>query len=58
MIGIAFWVLVTTCVLWLLWELIPDSTKQYWKYQGDLRRDKKEGRKGKYSFTWRHGGGK
>ncbi len=53
MIHIAFWVLVITCVAWILWELIPDSTKQFWNYQLALKRDKKEGKKGKYSFTWR-----
>ncbi len=53
MIHIAFCILVITCGAWILWELIPDSTKQYWKYQLALRKDKKDGKKGKYSFTWR-----
>ena len=53
MIHVAYWVLATICVLWILWELIPDPPKEYMKYQLALRRDKKEGRKGKYFFTWR-----
>ena len=57
-IDIAFYLLTLVGASWLLWELIPDSTKQYWKYTRELRRDKKEGRRRKYSFTWRHGGGR
>ena len=53
MTDIAFWILVTTCALWIIWELIPDSPKEYWKYQMALRKDKKDGKKGKYIFTWR-----
>lgn len=53
MTAIAFWILATTCVLWILYDLIPDSTKEYMKYQLALRRDKKEGVKGKYIFTFR-----
>lgn len=54
MVNIAFWILATTCVLWILWELIPDSTKEYMKYQLALRRDKKDGRKWIGNpFTWR-----
>ncbi len=53
MTHIAFWVLVITCVLWLIWELIPDSFKAYMGYQRQLKRDKKEGKKGRYFFTWR-----
>ena len=56
MINIAFWVLITTCVLWIVWDLIPDSPKEYMKYRWQLKRDKKKGRKGKYSFNWRIGG--
>ena len=51
MTHIAFWVLVITCVLWLIWELIPDSFKAYMGYQRQLKRDKKEGKKGRYLFT-------
>ena len=53
MIDIAFWVLVTTCVVWIIWELLPDYLKEYLKYLRAVRRDKKEGKKGRYSFSFR-----
>ena len=56
MTNIAFWVLATVCVLGITWDLVPDPPKEYLKYQLALRKDKKRGRKGKYSFTWRIGG--
>jgi len=53
MINIAFWILVITCSLWILHELIPDSYKEYMKYAWQVRKDKKKGVKGKYIFTFR-----
>lgn len=53
--NIAFIILVVVSVSWIIWELIPDSTKKYWNYQRMVRKDRKLGRKRKYVFSFRNG---
>ncbi len=57
-LDIAFYLFILVGASWLLWELIPDGIKSYWSYKRQLWQDEKEGRRGKYSFTWRNGRGR
>jgi len=50
---ILFWLFIIIVSSRLIWELIPDYAKEYWRYQRNLRRDKKTGQKRKYIFTWK-----
>ena len=36
----------------LLWELIPDGLKAYWRYVDQDKRDRKKGLRRKWSFTF------
>lgn len=55
LVDICFYVFVFVVSAWLLWELIPDGFKEYWKYTRQLKQDHRKKRRGKYSFTWRIG---
>lgn len=52
-VDICFIILATSCTLCIIWLIIPDCYKSYWDYLRQVRRDKKKGKKGKYSFTWK-----
>lgn len=54
---ILFIVFATIFVVLLIWELIPDSAKKYWKYIRMVRQDRKRGRTRKYIFSFRNGVG-
>ena len=36
----------------LLWELIPDGLKHYWKYVSQDKKDRKKGQRRKWNFTF------
>ena len=55
---IAFWILVVTVSLWLIWDLVPDPVKKYWNYGMMLRQDRKSGKKRTYIFSFRNGVGR
>jgi len=55
---IAFWIIIVGCGGWLIWELIPESVKQYQKYGRMLRQDRKSGKRRSYIFTFRNGFGR
>lgn len=46
-------VIILLCFVALVWNLIPDGFKKFWKYQRSLRRDKKKGRRRKYTISFR-----
>ena len=50
---IAFWIVIVVCFGLLIIEMIPEFVKKYWGYQRQLRRDKKNNRRGKYNITFR-----
>ena len=54
---ILFYLFVLIVASTLLWELIPDGFKAYWKYHRQMRKENGEEYKNKYSFTWRIGRG-
>ncbi len=54
-VDIAFIIFAATVVLWLIWELIPDPAKKYWGYIRMVKRDRKLGRRCKYTFSFRTG---
>ena len=58
LIDIAFWIVIITCSLWLIWELIPDPAKKWWKYGRMVRQDRKSGKRRSYVFTFRNGVGR
>lgn len=45
--------LIVSCLVGLIWDLIPDPWKKYWKYIRLVNRDRKKCRRRRYSFTWR-----
>ncbi len=55
---IAFWILIVTAGLWLIWELIPDPAKKWWNYGRMVRQDRKSGKRRTYIFTFRNGVGR
>jgi len=55
LIDIAFVIFAATIVLWIIWELIPDPAKKYWKYLRMVRKDIKQGKPRKYIFSFRNG---
>jgi len=56
---IAFWILIGSCGVLLIWEMIPDPAKKYWKYLRMVRQDQKSGKRRSYIFKFRNGiGGK
>lgn len=50
---IAFWTIVISFSSVILWDLIPGHMKKWWGYVRQVKRDRKAGLKGKYTFTWR-----
>jgi len=48
-----FYLFILVGSWWLLWELVPDGLKQYWKYIAKDKKDQKEGRRRKWSFNFR-----
>lgn len=52
---IAFWIVIAGCGTWLIWEMIPDPAKKYWKYIRMVRQDRKSGKPRKYIFSFRNG---
>ena len=36
----------------LLWELVPDGLKHYWKYVSQDKKDRKKGQRRKWNFTF------
>ena len=50
---IGFWTVVAICSLGLIWELISDGQKKFWKYQKLIRRDRKKNRRRKWKWTFR-----
>lgn len=55
LVDIAFIVFAATVALWLIWELIPDPAKKWWKYCRMVRQDQRSGRRRKYIFSFRNG---
>ena len=54
---IGFIIFATIFIVWLIWELIPESAKKYWKYGRMVKKDRKLGQKRKYIFSFRNGTG-
>ena len=48
-------VVIASSLTALIWELIPDGSKAFWKYLSDIRKDACRGERKKYSFSWRIG---
>lgn len=45
--------IIVLCLIRLTWEFIPDPKKKYWKYIRMVSKDRRKGRRRKYTFTWR-----
>lgn len=45
--------LIVSCLFALIWEMIPDPAKKYWKYIRSVNRDARKGYRRKYNFSWR-----
>lgn len=45
--------IIVSCLMRLIWELIPDPVKKYWNYIRMVSQDRRKGRRRKYVFTWR-----
>jgi len=55
LVDMAFVIFAATVVLWIIWELIPDPAKKYWNYLRMVRKDFKQGKPRKYTFSFRNG---
>jgi len=45
-------------IVLLIWEMIPDPAKKYWRYLRMIRKDQKSGQRRKYIFSFRNGVGR
>lgn len=52
---IAFWIFITSGIAWLVWELIPEGWKKFWKYHREVEKDRRRNRRRKYTWSWRVG---
>lgn len=46
--------IIVLCLIRLIWEMIPDPAKKYFGYIRSVAKDRRKGRRRKYTFTWRH----
>lgn len=53
MLEISLLIIIVSCLFRLIWEMIPDPAKKYWKYIRLCSRDRRKGHRRRYSFTWR-----
>ena len=51
-IDIVFIIFAVVFILKIIWEVVPDCFKKYWKYQKMVARDRRKGRKRKYIFSF------
>lgn len=52
-IDILFYLFILLVSCRLLWELIPDGLKAYWKYVDQEKKDQKKGQRRKWTFNFR-----
>ena len=48
-----FYLLILLVSWRLLWELIPDGLKEYWKYVAQDKKDQRKGQRRKWSFLFK-----